>query len=141
MDTLEIPNAIFSQMLAQARTEAPLEACGLLAGNDRRVQQLYTMANTDQSSDHFMMAPEEQFTVMKDMRAKGLEMLAIYHSHPASPARPSEEDIRLAFTNGVLHVVLSLQDSSVPEVRAFNINDGLVSESELEIVEVDHDSD
>ncbi len=127
-------------MLRQAASKAPIEACGILAGTGYRVERLYEMANTDQSSDHFMMAPEEQFAVMKDMRAKGLEMLAIYHSHPASPARPSAEDIRLAFTDGVLYVVLSLQEPSEPKVKAFNINNGAVSESELKIVETDDGS-
>ena len=140
MGALEIPKPIFSQMLTQARTEAPLEACGILAGTDNRVQRLYTMTNTDQSIDHFMMTPEEQFAVMKDTRAKGLEVLAIYHSHPSSPARPSAEDIRLALTDGVLHVVLSLQKDAEPDIRAFNIDDGVVSESKLRIVEVNNDS-
>ncbi|NIA06273.1 MAG: hypothetical protein GWP14_01315 [Actinobacteria bacterium] len=140
MAALEIPRNIFSQMLAQAQAEAPIEACGLLAGTDHRVQRLYKMTNTDQSADHFTMAPEEQFAAIKDMRAKGLEMLAIYHSHPASPARPSAEDIRLALTDGVLYVVLSLQESSEPKVRAFYIDDGVVSESELKIVEANNGS-
>jgi proteasome lid subunit RPN8/RPN11 len=138
MAPLEIPKNILSQMLSQARAESPIEACGILAGTDHRVQRIYTMTNTDQSADHFMMAPEEQFAVMKDMRAEGLEMLAIYHSHPASPARPSEEDIRLAFTDGVLYVVLSLQKPSDPKARAFNIEDGVVSDSKLEIIEADN---
>lgn len=138
MPALEIPKHIFSQMLAQARAEAPIEACGLLAGSSHHVEQLYKMTNTDQSADHFTMAPEEQFAAMKDMRAKGLEMLAIYHSHPASPARPSAEDIRLALTNGVLYVVLSLQRPTESQARAFNIEDGVASESELEIVEVNN---
>ena len=138
MGTLEIPRYIFSEMLSQARAEAPVEACGILAGIGRRVQQLYKMTNTDQSSEHFMMAPEEQFAVIKDIRGQGREMLAIYHSHPESPARPSAEDVRLAFTDGVLYVVLSLQKPTAPEIRAFNIDDGVVSESELEIIEVDN---
>ena len=140
MAALEIPGHVFSQMLAQARAEAPVEACGILAGSGQRVQRLYKMANTDQSSEHFMMAPEEQFAVLKDIRAHGLELLAIYHSHPASPARPSAEDIRLALTDGVLYVVLSLQKPAEPEARAFNIEDENVSESKLEIVEVDDGS-
>ena len=140
MAALEIPRHIFSQMLAQARAQAPVEACGILAGNGPRVQRLYKMANTDQSSEHFAMAPEEQFAVTKDIRAKALDMLAIYHSHPSSPAQPSAEDIRLALTDGVVHVVLSLQEPSQPKARAFNIDDGVVSESKLEIVEGDHDS-
>jgi len=135
MDALEIPQEIFSQMLAQAREEAPLEACGILAGSGHRVQRFYKMANTDQSADHFTMAPEEQFAVMKDMRAKGLEMLAIYHSHPASPARPSAEDIRLAFTPGVIYVIVSLQASAQLQIRGFIIDGDDVAESAVKIIE------
>ena len=135
MDALEIPKHIFSQMLAQAQEQAPIEACGILAGGDHRVERLYTMANTDESSDHFTMAPEEQFAVIKDIRSKGLEMLAIYHSHPASPARPSEEDIRLAFTPGVIYVIVSLQDSSEPQIRGFTIDGDDVSESAVTVIE------
>ncbi len=122
-------------MLAQARAEAPVEACGILAGTDHRVQRFYKTANTDQSTDHFMMAPEEQFAVMKDMRAKGLEMLAIYHSHPASPARPSAEDIRLAFTPGVIYVIVSLQEPTKPQIRGFTIEADVVAESAVKIIE------
>ncbi len=82
MNKLEIPNNIFEQMIQQAKAEAPIEACGILAGRDGQVERLYKMTNADQSSDHFMMEPEEQFKVVKDIRAAGLEMLAIYHSHP-----------------------------------------------------------
>ena len=135
MDALEIPKHIFSQMLAQAREQAPIEACGILAGGDHRVERLYTMTNTDQSNDHFTMAPEEQFAVMKDMRSKGLKMLSIYHSHPASPARPSAEDIRLAFTPGVIYVIVSLQDSSEPQIRGFTIDGDDVSESAVTVIE------
>ncbi len=135
MDALEIPQEIFSQMLAQAREEAPLEACGILAGSENRVQQFYKMANTDKSADHFTMAPEEQFAVMKDMRAKGLGMLAIYHSHPASPARPSAEDIRLAFTPGVIYVIVSLQASAELQIRGFTIYGDDVTESAVKIIE------
>ncbi len=74
-------------MLKQAEAEAPIEACGILAGSDSKVEKLYKMTNADKSSDHFMMEPAEQFKVVKDMRSAGLKMLAIYHSHPATPAR------------------------------------------------------
>src|SRR4030042_2603532 len=100
MFNLEIPTDIFNQILEQAEAEAPIEACGILSGNNSRVEKIYKMTNTDKSCDHFMMAPEEQFRAVKDIRSSGLEMLAIYHSHPLSPARPSAEDIRLSLTPG-----------------------------------------
>jgi proteasome lid subunit RPN8/RPN11 len=129
---LEIPESIFEQMFQQAKTEAPIEACGILAGRDRQVEKLYKMTNADQSSDHFMMTSEEQFKVIKDIRAVGLEMLAIYHSHPETPARPSVEDIRLALTPGVIYLIVSLQNTE-PAIKGFIIEDDSVTEVLVEI--------
>jgi proteasome lid subunit RPN8/RPN11 len=131
---LEIPNGIFEQMVAQAKAKAPVEACGILAGRGDRVKKLYEMTNVDNSSDHFMMAPEEQFSVIKDIRSAGLEMLAVYHSHPATPARPSAEDIRLSLTPDVIYVILSLQDSRSPAVKGFLIENGNIAEAPVEIL-------
>lgn len=122
-------------MVEQAKNEAPIEACGILAGTDGRVERLYTMTNVDQSSDHFMMEPREQFSVVKKIRSESLEMLAIYHSHPASPARPSEEDIRLALTPDVIYVIVSLQDVHAPVVKGFLIEEHNITTVTVDIVE------
>ncbi len=127
MNELRIPNSIFVDMVAQAKTEAPIEACGILAGRDGAVKKLYKMTNTDQSRRHFTMVPEEQFKVAKETRASGLEMVAIYHSHPESPARPSEEDIRMALTPDIVHVIVSIQEPAKPDVKAFRIEDSSVT--------------
>lgn len=132
---LKILKNIFEQMLQQARAEAPVEACGILAGKDSMVEKLYKMTNVDNSSDHFMMEPKEQFAVVKDVRDAGLKMLAIYHSHPNTPARPSAEDIRLALTQDVVHVIVSLQNSNRLAVRGFIIKNGNVTEVLVRIVE------
>ncbi|MBC7962398.1 MAG: Mov34/MPN/PAD-1 family protein, partial [Steroidobacteraceae bacterium] len=54
-------------------------------------------------------------------------MLAIYHSHPESPARPSDEDIRMALTPGVSHVIISLADPGLPVVKSYRIDQGQVA--------------
>jgi len=131
---LNIPNDVYRQMIAQARAEAPVEACGILAGVDGVVAKLYTMTNTDNSADHFRMDPAEQFNVVRAMRAAGTEMLAIYHSHPASPARPSQEDIRFGLMPKVTYVILSLVGDE-PAVKGFVIYDGQVTETSVTITE------
>lgn len=133
MRELSIPDEIYQQMIAQARAEAPIEACGMLAGRDGAVEKLYKMTNADNATDHFMMEPAEQFAAIKDMRSAGVEMLAVYHSHPESPARPSQEDIRLALTPGVMYVIVSLLGDA-PSVRGFLIADGQVSEASATVV-------
>ena len=92
------------------------------------------MTNTDASSDHFMMDPREQFSVVKALRSQELEMLAVYHSHPATPARLSDEDIRLALTPDISYVIVSLADPSAPEVRSFRIAERKVGSEELRII-------
>ena len=134
MSVLQIPGHISQRMIDQARAGAPLEVCGILGGKGNIVSAIYPMTNTDASRDHFMMDPREQFSVVKALRSQELEMLAVYHSHPATPARPSAEDIRLARTPDISYVIVSLVDSSAPELRSFRISGGGVEPEELKII-------
>jgi [CysO sulfur-carrier protein]-S-L-cysteine hydrolase len=129
---LTIPKAIIDSIIAHAKEDFPLEACGILGGTNGVVSEQYPMANTDQSNEHFTMEPKEQFSVIKDLRAKGKEMLVIYHSHPETPARPSEEDIRLALTPNVSYIIVSLAGEQ-PEVKSFRIENGAVSPEPITI--------
>jgi proteasome lid subunit RPN8/RPN11 len=122
-------------MIAHARAGLPQEACGLFAGElgedgARTVRAVYCLANTDESSRHFSMAPEEQFRAVKDMRGKGFVLLGNFHSHPETPARPSGEDIRLAFDPSLSYVIVSLQ-GDVPVVKSFFIRGGVALEEPL----------
>jgi proteasome lid subunit RPN8/RPN11 len=135
MLSLEIPRDILIAMIEQAKAEAPLEACGILAGREQRVERWYKMTNRDRSGEHFMMAPAEQFKVARAIRASGLQMLAVYHSHPQTPARPSDEDIRLALTPNVVHVIVSLQDPDRPTVKGYEIEGGRVAEISVRVVD------
>jgi proteasome lid subunit RPN8/RPN11 len=132
---LDIPKNIYGKMLQQAKAKAPIEACGILAGKSRKVEKFYPMTNTENSSNHFMMEPKEQFAVIKDIRAAGLEMLSIYHSHPESPARPSAEDIKLALTPNVIYTIVSLQKPGKPVINGFLLNEGNIQKVTIEILE------
>lgn len=123
---LAIPETIHQAVVDHARSGFPLEVCGILGGSGGVVTSHYPMTNTDASNEHFMMDPKEQFAVVKALRAAGEEMLAIYHSHPESPARPSQEDIRLALTPNVCHLIVSVMDREAPVAKAFKISDGVV---------------
>lgn len=127
--SLTIARSVYAEMLAATQAAAPLEACGLLAGTDDRVTKCYVLNNADASPEHYSMKPEEQFAALKDMRAAGLRMLGIWHSHPASPARMSEEDLRLAYTPDAVYVILSLEKPAQPQVRAFVVCDNAAQET------------
>ncbi len=132
---LTLTRDVFEEMRVAAREAAPLEACGLLAGNGARVTQGYVLTNTDASAEHFSMKPEEQFAAVKNMRTAGLTLLGIWHSHPASPARMSAEDLRLAYTPDIAYVILSLAESGGPRVRAFVVRDEVAYETPVIIEE------
>ncbi|HDP35554.1 MAG TPA: M67 family peptidase [Candidatus Hydrogenedentes bacterium] len=135
MTDLRIPQRIIAAMTEQARREAPLEACGILSGRDGVALTLHEMTNADASEEHFTMLPAEQFAVAKRIRAANEEMLAVYHSHPASPARPSREDIRLAFMPDMIYVILSLLDPKRPDVKGFRMDGDDVVAVALEITD------
>lgn len=111
-----------------------MEACGYLAGKGDEVTGYFPMRNQDQSSEHFTLDPQEQFSVIRRARSEGLEVLAVYHTHPVSPARPSPEDIKLAYDPNIIYVIASLLNGS-QQIKAFRIVKGQVTEEELIIEE------
>ncbi len=130
---LEISQSDYMSMLSAAQKAAPFEACGLLAGQNGKVFKFYELTNADASPEHFSMIPAEQFAALKDMRANRIEMLAAWHSHPATPARMSAEDLRLAYAPSLIHVILSLAIPDKPQIRAFTVEEGSAREIDLTI--------
>jgi proteasome lid subunit RPN8/RPN11 len=141
-------------MIAHARDLAPHECCGMLAGKAGRVTRHYKIKNIvaadeagfralfddakvahleslspDERADlAFWMDTREMLAAQKDMRAESIELLASYHSHPVSPARPSPTDIKaLALYPDILHIIISLQYPEKPEANAFRIVNGTVT--------------
>jgi len=112
---LYIPKHFLDTMLAQARQAAPAEARGILTGRAARVESLYPMK------------PGEESAVTRKLRGAGQQMLAVYHSYPATPARPLAEDIRMALTPEVINVIVSLA-SEEPVVMGFQIDGDRVNE-------------
>ncbi|HNX55292.1 MAG TPA: M67 family metallopeptidase [Prolixibacteraceae bacterium] len=129
---LYIPQQIVDQIFDQAKKGLPEEVCGYLAGTDRTVKRHFELTNIDHSPEHFSFDPAEQFRTLRETRNAGLEILANYHSHPATPARPSVEDIRLAFDPNVSYVIVSLA-GEFPDIKSFKIRNGLVEKEEIQI--------
>lgn len=131
---IQIPKQIVDEIFEQGKKESPIEACGYLAGKDGLVYKKYEMKNVDGAHDHFTLDPKEQFAVMKDARSWGLKIVAVYHTHPETPARPSVEDINLAFDPNITYVIASLIEGG-ETLKAFSIKAGEVTNLELEVIE------
>jgi proteasome lid subunit RPN8/RPN11 len=95
---------------------------------------VYLLTNIDHSREHFSLDPMEQLQAVKDMRKNGYTPLGNWHSHPESPSRPSEEDIRLSYDSNASYMILSLMEEE-PVLRSFHVEEGQVTIEELEIRE------
>jgi len=131
---MKIPKSIINDMLAHAKEGYPHEVCGLITGKENLPTRIFRMTNIDKSSVSYMMDPAEQFRAFKEIRNEGLELLAIYHSHPTSPSYPSQTDVRLAFYPEAIYVIVSLQKVGNPEIKGFRILDGRISDEVLEVI-------
>ena len=129
---MKIPQNIIEELIAQARKDAPDESCGYLLGKDDHVTENYWMENIDHSPEHFSFEPKDQFAALRHAREKGLRILANWHSHPASPSRPSQEDLRLANDPTIRYAILSLLDGE-PKLNSFKILNGEVVDKEVHL--------
>lgn len=120
-----LEQADYEKMIAYAEKQAPIEACGLLGGriegDVKIIKKVFYLTNTDHSPEHFSLDPQEQFAVVRELRAEGWVLLGNWHSHPASPSRPSEEDKRLAFDPRASYLILSLA-AEKPVLHSFRID-------------------
>ena len=135
---LEIPEDLLNTIIDHARLEYPLESCGILAGKNGKITKFYPMANTKKSSSCYLMEPEEQVRVFQEIEKEGLELSAIYHSHPHTAAFPSQRDVDYAFYPNSLILIISLMDKEVPQIGIFQIEKGKIEKkrSRLRLPEI-----
>ena len=161
---LHLPSGIIQDMIAHAQELAPHECCGILSGKDLTVSEHYRITNIlanlsegDLSrfegaklSDLKQLSPEERADIafqmdaremamaQRDIRSKELDLIGFYHSHTASPARPSQTDITIAMEfesyrqklnlPEPLHLIISLEKAESPDIRAYRIQDPQATE-------------
>ena len=114
----------FYSMAERARSHAPEETCGLLAGyrdeeGEAFVEHVLFCENADHMAEHFTISPREQLKILKEARSSGMEILGNWHSHPETPARPSEEDLRLAQDPSAIYCIISLEAFAWPSIVAY----------------------
>ncbi len=124
-------------MVAHAREELPRECCGLLAGERLeglgRVKGLYRLVNSLGSAVEYESEPSSMLKALKAIDAAGLEVVAVYHSHPTSAPIPSRKDLdRNPYEEWAAHVIVSLAGDT-PEVRAWWLGETTYREAEWAI--------
>ena len=112
-------------MFAHARERAPEECCGLLGGSPGVARSAYPLRNVAPRPEvAYEAAPEELFDAQRRMRARGEELVAVYHSHPrASDPAPSVTDVRLAFYPEAFYFIIGFGEGGECVLRAFRISE------------------
>jgi [CysO sulfur-carrier protein]-S-L-cysteine hydrolase len=129
---VHIARELHDQLIAHARAEAPNECCGMIAAADGRAVSVHPAENAAASPLRYEIDGRQQLEILTAIEDAGLELGAIYHSHTRTAPVPSQTDVNLAFYPDALYVIVGVAGEQ-PDVRAWRIVDGQVSEAELTV--------
>ncbi len=104
----------------------------MIASVDGRAVAVHPARNAAASPLRYEIDGMEQYRIQTAIEDAGQDLGAIYHSHTRSEPQPSQTDINLAFYPDALYVIVGLAGDE-PEVRAWRIVDGRVSEAALDV--------
>jgi len=109
---------VLTAVLAHAREASPAECCGVLIGTAGEVVEAIRTRNIADRPTRFEVDPKDHLDARRSARARGLDIVGFYHSHPHSPAKPSDADKAEANYPDHLHLIVSLA-SDPPQTRLY----------------------
>lgn len=122
-----IAYAVARQIAEHALSEAPNEACGILAGTREHISRAIPLENaSDAPARHFRFDPKEQLEALKSIDAADLAWVGVYHSHPNTPPIPSPEDIAAAVDSSLLQLIISLEGAK-PKLKLWRVEGSSVT--------------
>ena len=130
--TFHIAQAVLDAIVAHARAAAPAECCGLLIGSGAAIVQAVRARNIAAKPARFLIDPKDHIDARREARRRGLEVLGFYHSHPQSPAWPSETDVAEAAYPEAVHLIVSLAGGDT-DAGLFRIDRGTAVEVPLQV--------
>ena len=123
---MKIAQQVIDDMMAHAREDAPKECCGLLIGSRDATERSVRARNRDAGQTRYLIDPEDHFAAIHSARADNQRVIGAYHSHPTSPAIPSESDMAEASGGAdFLYVIVSLAKPE-GEIFAYRLKHGRV---------------
>ncbi|RLF11759.1 MAG: hypothetical protein DRJ98_02665 [Thermoprotei archaeon] len=102
--------------LVKEASTSPQEVCGFLLGSVEgetvKVLRVYPSVNVAPSPTRFVVRPEDIYEAHVKAEKLGLEVVGIYHSHPAPP-NPSDADLEGMKKWPIIWLIVSSLDGSV----------------------------
>jgi proteasome lid subunit RPN8/RPN11 len=137
---LTIARATYDEIVAHAKRDHPVEACGVVAGPEGtdRPERFIEMVNAAGSPTFYEYDSSDLLALYREMDDRDEEPVVIYHSHTETEAYPSVTDINLASEPGAHYVLVSTREhgnnDGPVEFRSYRIVDGVVTEEEVSVV-------
>ena len=129
----------FDTLVAHAERSRPRECCGLLlgrgdpsAGGHVELTEAVPAGNLADDPDRFLLDPVDHIRTRREARARGLDVVGFYHSHPHSAARPSARDVAEALASDAVHLIVSLE-ARAPVALAYAFAGGRFVEVPLQV--------
>ena len=120
---LRMSAEITAQIIEHALSGYPDEVCGLVAGRGDVATAAYPGRNISPTPAVTYELDHDTLARVFDFEDAGLELVAIYHSHPHGPETPSPTDIAYAYYSESVYLIVSLATPDRPVVRGFRITD------------------
>ena len=99
--TLRLSGALVERIRREGERGYPAECCGLIAGRPGQAKEaldLVPVINRRTDDPHrYLISPDDLRRIEAELRARDLEVLGFYHSHPDHPAAPSAFDTEQAW--------------------------------------------
>lgn len=132
-ENFTLPSQMRSEIVAHALRESPRECCGVIIGRTGQAERLLPMRNVAEGNRLYEIDPAQLIELeFQILPRDDSEIVAIYHSHPESPAYPSRTDVDLAFWPEAVYLICSLESAKQPVIRGFRLRDGTIQEVVLE---------
>jgi proteasome lid subunit RPN8/RPN11 len=122
VENLSLAPGLPEGIIEHARSGCPQEVCGLIAGRGGLGLRRYPAVNVAATPETRYEVDVNTLACQVEFEDEGLELVAIYHSHPRSPAVPSPADIAEARYPDAAYIICSLEQPAAPVLRAFRIH-------------------
>ncbi|MFC0561975.1 M67 family metallopeptidase [Halalkalibacter alkalisediminis] len=123
IDKIIIPSSCYNEIVEHGKSNLPYEVCGLLSGNNNKVQSVWKLKNEIKSDRRFFVGKKIIEETLLQMAKHKEKVIAIYHSHPTTAAIPSSYDIANHLNLDVIMIIISYKTNN-PKVKCYRVQTG-----------------
>ncbi len=133
-----LKRSAYDALQAHGQKDYPHEACGVLLGRSSAAgpEVLEAVAcgnaNSERAADRYLIEPKDQLRVEKDARARGLDVVGYYHSHPDHPSQASATDLAQSW-EGLLYLILAVNKGAATSLQGWWRESGQAAFSETKV--------